>query len=242
MNRLNGIAVLICAQFYCAGALGLDCLGGPPPSFIPQIISSQQDVAYYNSRTTVFGRQSEQINGNPIAVFGDSQIDSSHVANLSARAVNLGISGGTWRDFLNRLSLNPSTNIVHRSDACILLLGINDIVAEGPNYIGNIQFMIDIFAGWATGKWVIVQILPVNELIFQHAYATNARIDAINAYLVSKFSNRSGFAMVDAKADLSVNGQLDPAKTADGLHLNAAGYEVLFPKIGTALISLGVTP
>lgn len=217
----------------------IDCLGGMPPSYIPTMISGEQDLNYYQGRRVYFDRQAMTIPNGSVLFFGDSHFDGLCVTDVHPAAVNFGIGGDTWRGLLNRINSGGSSNPIHRAGAGVLMMGVNDIGWEGSNYVGNIQYMIDLLASWLTGRWVICKIMPIDETRFSSP-VTNAKIDSINSYLQAKFMSRSGFAIVDAKADLAPSGSLMPQLSIDGIHLNATGYSILIPKIAAAIAATGV--
>lgn len=232
------LLVLTCLLLSQAAFAG-DNLAGTPGSAVT--IAAEQDLGYLNSRSVTFDRLQSQLQDTSIPRYADSIGEAMDVSQIGSHVVNMGINGSTLRDFLGRVnrSLVSGSPIVHHSAAAILAIGINDTQYEYQHGAPqNPPYLIDLAAGWMTGKWVIVKILPVNETMYHSV--TNAQIDAVNAHIQAVFGNRPGFAIVDAKAVLAPNGQLDPANTIDGLHLSAAGYAKYYPLEQAALAQLAV--
>lgn len=204
-------------------------------------VSAEQDLGYLNSRSVTFDRLEPQLSSMSIPMYGDSITEAMDASQIGPHVVLMGINGGTMRDWFGRVnrSLVSGPAVIHSSQAGIWALGINDTQYEyqtgAPQ---NPPYLVDLAAGWMTGKWVIIKILPVNETMYSGV--TNAQIDAVNAHTQTVFGGRSGFAIVDAKSVLAPSGQLLPAYTIDGLHLSAAGYAQLYPLIQAALSSLAV--
>jgi lysophospholipase L1-like esterase len=216
-----------------------DNLAGTPASAVT--ISTEQNLDYLNGRSVTFDRLQSQLRSTSIPIYGDSITEAMDVSQIGPNIVNMGINGSTMRDFLGRVNRSPyASAIVHRCAAAGFALGVNDTQWEDAHGSPqNPPYLIDLCAGWMTGKWVIIKILPVNETMYSGI--TNAQIDAVNAHTQSVFGGRSGFAIVDAKAILAPAGQLLPAYTIDGLHPTAAGYAQLYPLYQAAFASLGAT-
>lgn len=208
----------------------VDCLAGPKPT-IPAMIGAEQDLNYYNSRCVSFDRQHLNAPAGSIPFIGDSITEGMALSSVTPYALNMGINGDTMRGVLNRLGRGGAGSVLHRAGAAVLMIGINDICYEKSNAYANCTFMWDLLSPWLTGKWVLVKVLPINENMFHST--TNATIKRINDYMYLRYMGR--FPIVDVTEQLSLNGQLNPAYTLDGCHLNGAGYEVLAPAITEAL-------
>jgi len=222
---------------------GIDCLSGSPTA--PAMLSGEQDMTLYNSKCSAFDSAFPSQPDGTILYIGDSITQYMTVPDNS---FNAGISGDTFRGVLNRINRGGSANLIHRCGAVVLLIGINDLVWETGQYgeiqaVADVNYMHDLLFPKIIGKWVIVKPLPINTTIYPNPNGRNTAIDAVGNYIQTKYSGKSGVAIVDAKSALAPTGQLDPAYTpaGDGVHLNAAGYAVLQPLINTALQSLGVS-
>lgn len=232
--------LVLMSPFLSQAASALDNLAGTPASAVT--IAAEQDLGYLNSRSVTFDRLQPQLRGTSIPMYGDSITEAMDVSHIGPNVVAMGINGSTIRDFLGRVnrSLVSGPSIIHNCQAGILALGINDTQYEYQHGAPqNPPYLIDLAAGWMTGKWVIIKILPVNEAMYTGV--TNAQIDAVNAEFDFDFGGRSGFVIVDAKSVLAPSGQLLPAYTIDGLHLSAAGYAQLYPLIQSAILGLALT-
>lgn len=217
----------------------VDCLAGTPPSFLPAMMPTAQDIGYYNTRCAYFDRQQPEIKSGSVLFLGDSHFDGFVVSNASPFAVNQGIGGDTLRGLLNRLNRGSSSNPIHRAGCVVLLIGVNDIAAEGANYTTNIPYMLDMISAWITGKWVICKLLPVTDGVAPSTLS-NAKIDVVNQSIASKLSGRPGIALVDVKSTLAPSGQLLSSYSIDGLHLNASGYDVLSSAIAAGMGAVGI--
>lgn len=238
MKRL--LLVLLTLLFWQANAYAIDCLAGTPSTVAT--VGAEQDLGYLNSRSVTFDRLQPQLDNTRIPMFGDSLTEAMDTYAINPLIVNMGINGGTMRDFFGRAnrSLVSGSPISRRGGGCIWMLGINDTQYEyqtgSPQ---NPPYLIDLAAAWMTGKWIIVKILPVNEALYSGV--TNAQIDAVNAHIQSVFGGRSGFVIVDAKSTLAPSGQLLAAYTiGDGLHLSAAGDAVIAASIQAAGVTNGM--
>ena len=230
MNRL----IVVIFWLLAISTAHADCLGGTPS--IVATVAAEQDLDYLNSRTVTFDRLQPQLPTNRIPMFGDSITEAMDTSAISPLIVNMGINGSTMRDFFgraNRSSIAGSPISRVTVLGCIWALGINDTQYEyqtgAPQ---NPPYLIDLFSAWATGNWIVIKILPVNETMYSGI--TNVHIDAVNAEITTDFAARTGFIIVDAKSTLAPAGQLLPAYTIDGLHLSAAGYAALEPLVTAA--------
>lgn len=223
--------------------VGVDCLSGSPTA--PAMFAGEQDINLYNSKCAAFDSAFPSQPDGTILYIGDS---ITQYMTVPENSFNAGISGDTFRGVLNRINRGGSANLIHRCGAVVLLIGINDLVWETGQYgeiqaVADVNYMHDLLFPKIIGKWVIVKPLPINTTIYPNPNGRNTAIDAVGNYIQTKYSGKSGVAIVDAKSALAPTGQLDPAYTpaGDGVHLNAAGYAVLQPLINTALQSLGVS-
>lgn len=236
---MKKLLLFLFLNLFAAPGYAGDNLAGTPASAVT--IAAEQDLGFLNSMSVTFDRLETQLRTTSIPMYGDSITQAMDVSQIGPNIVNMGINGSTIRDFLGRVnrSLLGGAAISRHSAAAIFAIGINDTQYEYQHGAPqNPPYLMDLAAGWMTGKWVIIKILPVNETMYSSV--TNASIDAVNAHTQAVFGGRSGFAIVDAKSMLAPSGQLLPAYTIDGLHLSAAGYAQLYPLIQAALASLAV--
>jgi lysophospholipase L1-like esterase len=231
-----GLVIVMITPALCS----IDCLAGHPPASLPQVAAADQNIEYYNIRNaSIFHRQYNSIPIGQILFLGDSHIDSFNTNDVSGKSVNLGIAGDTWAGLLRRLDEFHETNPIHRAAACVLMIGVNDTARLKDGYDTKIDAMIDEFADWATGKWVIILIPYVNEQS-SGCVGLNAKIRVINEYMSAKFTLRKGFAIVSLNPVLAPKGELLPGMTIDGIHLSRLGYDKSVPLIRAGLSALHV--
>ncbi|WP_243048770.1 GDSL-type esterase/lipase family protein [Dyella sp. RRB7] len=144
--------------------------------------------------------------------------------------VGRGISGQTSQQLLLRfypdvVALRPK--VVH------ILCGSNDIAGNtGPctpqDYKNNIMAMMDL--AFANGMAVVIgSIPPSNQFNHRPEMHPAARIAELNTWL-REIAGKRGATYVDYFSALTdIDGSLPPKYSNDGLHPNAAGYEVMRP-------------
>jgi lysophospholipase L1-like esterase len=215
----------------------IDCLAGIAPVPLPSMVSAEQNIPFYDVRNVEFDRIHPNAPAGSVVFIGDSIMAGMTVSDITPFGLNMGISGDTLRGIMRRLNRMGADNVLHRAGCGVILAGINDLCYPGEWAAGNVQYLYDMFFAQATGKWIIVHILPINESMFYST--TNTRIDAINAYIDTKVAAAPAgvFTVVDVKAQLAPEGQLLPEYTpvGDGCHLSAAGYAILKQAIKNAL-------
>lgn len=224
----------------------IDCLAGTVPPATNMYSDELNEAAWIQKRATYRTTMKNAASGS-IVCLGDSMIEYMNVANISAKAVNLGISGESIRQLIYRVNetdIDNQPNLIHRAGAVVILTGVNDLSdarnGTQANAAATVNFVYDRLSGWLTGKVVICKLIPVDSAIFSIPSNT-AGIGAVNAWIDTEFGGRQGFAIVDVTATLAPNGSLLPQyHNGDGQHLNAAGNQVLQDAIKTKLTSLGV--
>lgn len=220
---------------------GVDCLAGTVPTPIA-MQSFEQDMAYFNTKKNYpLYRLHRNTPAGSVLFYGDSIFEGMNIADVTPFGANHAISGNTFRGVLNQLLDAPS---IHTASAVVLLIGINDL-AQDENPLGDIPFMFQKLAPWATGKWIICHILPINEtlchpvnprdLTGRVTTVRNTHIDQMNASIDTIFAGRTDVTIVDVKSQLAPQGQLLAAYSDDGCHPNAAGYAILKSAIQAAL-------
>jgi acyl-CoA thioesterase I len=219
---------------------GMDCLAGtiPPPTYMQPF---EQDMGYFNTKKNYpLYRLHRNTPPGSVLFYGDSILEGMAIADVTPFGANHAISGNTLRGVLTQLLDAPS---IHTASAVVLLAGICDLVQdEGP--IADIPLFFNRIAPWATGKWIVCHILPINESLYhpvcrdiiQHiGVLKNSHINQMNASIDSIFANRPDVTIVNATSQLAPQGQLLAAYSEDGLHPNAAGYAILKAAIKAAL-------
>ena len=181
----------------------------------------------YNLRTGLFN--SYQHSTNDIVFLGNSitfGTDWNELLQLP-EAHNRGISGDISFGVLERLD----EVINGRPAKVFILIGINDISRDIPDSVilHNYYTIIRrIQAGSPQTHIYFQTLMPVNNTFTQHKnhYNKDEHIAAVNAGL-KKLAAQTGITVVDLHPHfMDAAGRLNKDYTEDGLHLNAAGYQV----------------
>lgn len=160
-----------------------------------------------------------------IVVLGDSLVEQGGWSELlaaerAAGVANRGIGQNTTTDVLNRLDAVPRSRVV------ALMIGRNDIEAGTPP--GTIAANTREIVRRLRAPVLLHSVLPkVGE--------NSAAAGEVNA-LNRKLCATGACTYVDLFPALAPHGDLDPALTRDGTHLNGEGYRrwvgVLEPMLG----------
>ncbi len=145
--------------------------------------------------------------------------------------INRGISGQTTPQMLIRF--RPDV-IALKPKVVVILAGTNDIAGNtGPETLeeieGNLASMSQL--AQANGiRVVLSSVTPVCDYIKpQTDHRPPDKIIALNAW-IKDYCSRNGFTYLDYyPAMLDDNKMLKKELTGDGLHPNAAGYEIMGP-------------
>jgi lysophospholipase L1-like esterase len=136
--------------------------------------------------------------------------------------LNQSISGDTAAGTLQRLNLFAQTN----PDMIHVMIGINDLRGGASNQqiLAHQHQIIRQLRQQHPNAQVIVHSLLPTRL----ASLSNDRILRINRHL-GVIAAQEGARMLDLhQYFVDSSGQMNPALTTDGLHLNAAGYELWY--------------
>lgn len=188
---------------------------------------------YYNQKCAAFALENANLSEGQIVFIGDSITDGYHLNNhyndLPLATYNRGIGGDTTTGVIARLK----TSLFDIKPAkVVMLIGINDINGGRTND--------EIMTNYKTIIEGIQTNLPATQIICQSVLPMDARvtawgIDLPNAIETIKDLNARIKTYVESKGILFVdlfthfkdeNDQLIPSYSYDGLHPNAAGYEV----------------
>lgn len=155
--------------------------------------------------------------------FGDSITADSNFDALfpDLRIVNLGVYGDTLEDLLSRV---PAVQAEH--PARIFLLGGINCLREDRFDLCVTEYgqLLDALLAACPGAELIVQsVLPVSGDLTDPRLLTNDTIRRFNTEIEALAAHR-GCAYVDLWPAYEKDGQLDPALTRDGLHLNFTAY------------------
>lgn len=223
----------------------LDCLGGTL-GYIPTMLSSEQDITYFNNRVAYFDRQDANMADGDVHFIGDSLVDGMDVAPACPYALNRGIGGDTFRGVLNRINHGSSANSIHRAGAAVLMIGVNDLCSESSaNGVANVNYMWDQLAPGMTGKWVVCHVIHVSSGNIGarnglSGAAINAAISSVNNHIDTTFSGSTSVVVVNVNPTLAPSGTLLSSFTIDGVHLSKAGCDVWRAAVSSALMSMGI--
>lgn len=144
-----------------------------------------------------------------------------------ANVRNRGISGDITFGVLERLS-----DVTEGSPSKVfILIGINDISRNIPDslIVDNYKKIMQRIKKESPGTKIYFQtILPVNNEFtnFKNHYNKDEHIHFVNAEL-KKMANAGNIVLIDLHPHfLGTDNKLDKKYTIDGLHLNAAGYQL----------------
>jgi lysophospholipase L1-like esterase len=169
-----------------------------------------------------------------------------HTANDIMFVGNSITAGTDWMELLGRtdvrnrgISSDISFGVLERIDEVtmgkpamvFILIGINDISRNIPDtvIVKNYQRIIERIKTLSPSTRIYFQtLLPVNNEFTQHKnhYNKDEHILFVNAEL-KKLAAKEKIRLIDLHPHfLNSDNKLDKKYTADGLHLNAAGYKL----------------
>jgi lysophospholipase L1-like esterase len=168
-----------------------------------------------------------------IVMLGDSLTDLGpwHLLLNSTQIRNQGIAGDTAGGLLARLDTVGHPALV------TLLIGINDLNhGQTPaGLLADYRRILEAIASLTPRPRVIVQaLLPIDH--FAWGIAVQRNIEAFNPQLQA-LALEMGLEWLDLHAVFRCDGQLDPACTHDGLHLNARGYQRWAEQLAPLLVN-----
>ncbi|MGH9611846.1 MAG: SGNH/GDSL hydrolase family protein [Bryobacteraceae bacterium] len=208
-----------------------------------RILKDWPDLARYRGENAAL--QSPTAGENRVVFMGDSITDFWGRARGTffpgKPYINRGISGQTTPQMLIRF--RPDV-IALKPKVVVILAGTNDIAGNtGPMTLeeieGNLMSMTELAK--ANGIRVVLSaVMPVCDYIKpQTERRPPEKIVALNQW-IKDYSSKNGFVFLDYySAMVDRQGMFKKELTFDGLHPNAAGYEVMGPlaekAIGEAL-------
>lgn len=236
---------------------GIDCLAGTwptgpnYPSFPIGLQPNDPDTQFMTSLLSYYDRLMAHCPDGTISMIGDSIVQDTVAGKISQFVQTFGVGGESLRRCINRIARG---GLIHRAGAVVFASGINELsnfTAYGSYSAAvitdNIAYMHSGLAAQATGKWVICDILPVDEPVLcanvsANYSGMNAKIDMANTKVRNVWaSSPAQVQFVGLKAQLvDGSGNLADANHIDGLHLSRAGDDIKCAGIKTALQTLGV--
>lgn len=180
---------------------------------------------YYEQKASLF-RLLPDTEGE-IIFLGNSITDIGEWAEIwqNPRVKNRGISADITFGVIARLDEVTAS----QPEKVFIMIGINDIARNIPDtlILNNHRRIVKAISAASPQTVIYLQsLLPVNGafLQFKNHQGKDAHIAAVNKGLRA-IAEEMGCTYVDLHTPFSdEQGQLDPAYTNDGLHLNGAGY------------------
>jgi hypothetical protein len=192
------------------------------------------------TRMTDFARMQPSVRDGSVLLFGDSNF-SQLPASSFLHCQNYAVGGQDTRQFV--LYMNGLTSN-RRAGALVIGVGVCDLGEAGkmgqngyvpyPTVTDAAGTVIAIWNNYiiprmrSTGKYVVREIIPVNESLA--APITNAAVEQINAFWRATFSTWPNVRVVSATG----------ISLRDGLHADDAGNGIQIERINSALLSLGI--
>jgi lysophospholipase L1-like esterase len=177
---------------------------------------------YYSNKLSFF--RDLPATGAGIFFVGDSLTDRCEWAELLNRCdvFNRGIDGDTTDGVLNRIG-----EVTARKPSKIfIMIGANDFIAgrKVPEIEGNYKKILERFRTESHVTKIYIQSnLPT---LYRLVPIPRNSIRELNNRLKSLADDRNIFFIDIYSRVVDINGDLNPAYTTDGAHLNGAGYLV----------------
>lgn len=173
---------------------------------------------YYLDKKSFFQKQTTRAD---IVMVGDSLVDGAEWAELlsNASVANRGIAGDNIEGVLNRM------DSIHSAGAkkVFVMLGYNDLRKATPvnEVFANYKAVVENILAHGKARPYIQSTLFAGHGLVEW----NKNITQLNT-LLENYAKEKDLVFIDLNATLAANGELDPAFTRDGIHLNGAGYEL----------------
>ncbi len=231
----------ITLAFFLAAAAWAQPPAGPPPFPTPPVLSQAAHMIndYGNRFRYAAGNQKVQppAAGEDRVVFmGDSITDNWGRPNYGAffpgkPYVNRGISGQVTPQMLLRfypdvVALKPKAVVIHA--------GTNDIGGNvGPMSLEDTESYLMSMCDMARANNIKVVLASLTPVCDYHRPQTQTRppekISALNRW-IKEYTAKNGFVYLDYySATVDDKGFFKAEITGDGLHPNAAGYQIMAP-------------
>ena len=178
---------------------------------------------------------------NEIIFLGNS-ITASFLVNEYHQDLNIknrGISGNKTIDILRRLPEVTESN-PHK---IFLMIGVNDVIngIEENTIETNYRNIVDqIITASPKTEIYLQSILPVSNRVSEYLLSdekiSNAIIDRLNEKIKS-LALQLNLNFIDLNSKFRLNGELNPAFSWDGIHINAEGYKLWNKSISKFLVN-----
>lgn len=187
-----------------------------------------------------------------VVLMGDSLTFHWIAAELPAppglEIVNRGVPGQNSTQMLLRFETDV---VALRPAAVVILAGTNDLrvyegdaAAAGPAILDRLERNVTAMADIADARRIKVVVCAIPPIGSDHAALSRdpATLRAADAWL-GAFAARRGYPFADYYAALAdPAGDLPPSLSPDGLHPDAAGHRLMWPRLRAALESLRLEP
>lgn len=180
--------------------------------------------------------------GDSITYYWDGDAPVPPLAQLVPGEINAGISGNLTSEMLARFKADV---LSHNPRVVVILGGVNDILKTPSPTIDNIASMAEQAS--AQGSIVVIGLVMPVTAYWQAPYeytSTAAGDAAIQNWdqQLRALAAAYGYHILDYyDAVLLPDGTQNTTLFADGLHPNAAGYDVMWSVLKPMLVSLSVT-
>lgn len=214
-RNLLGLGILI----MLAAACTLLYLSPSLPERLLRRVTSSPDGAYYETQSTLM-QDYKPAATQPIIFLGDSHLAMVqwHEFMACPAMLNRGINGDGTEGVLRRLpgilELKPRQ--------VVLMIGINDLAGKGRQASATLQTYTEIVNQLKAANIPVVlhKVLPIR---YQPAF--NEAINELNTGIIA-LGSTTGYPVIDLYPQLVKDGTLAAELTYDGLHLNAAAYQI----------------
>ena len=187
---------------------------------------------YYSEHVDSYRVQNANLSKGQIVFIGDSITDLYHLddyyTDLDKATYNRGIGGDTTSGVIKRLQV--SLYDIEPSEI-VLMIGINDINGGKSNeeVIKNYKFILDdIKTHLPLTKVFTMSILPMDDRMegYIHVPTQNERVMEVNTS-IKQMAGEHGYTYLDLFSLMKdENNKLISSYSDDGIHPNAAGYQV----------------
>lgn len=230
MNRFSSCLPAQLAMLLAATAL--PSRAGPSPQDWP-------GLATYRDQNAAVRAQPAQ--ARRVVFMGDSITQGWALEKLAPGFVNRGISGQTTPQMLLRFRADV---LALQPQAVVILAGTNDLAGNtGPATPAMVEDNIASMAELAHGhqiRVVLGALVPAAAYPWAPGIRPAAAIHEINQWLQA-YAARQGHVFVDFHTPMAeADGSLRRDYSEDGVHPNAAGYEVMNLRLLEALRPLGL--
>jgi lysophospholipase L1-like esterase len=189
---------------------------------------------YYNNKVSAFSVENFNSSTGQIVFVGDSITDlyklDSYYADLDLASYNRGIGGDTTQGVIDRLNVSIFDIMPSK---IVLMIGTNDVNGNVQNekILSNYRIIFDeIKKNQPTVDVFVMSIIPQNKDIEKAAGIDVTKNNKTIKYLNSEIKNlcgEYGYSFLEIyDLLLDEEGYLDKEYSDDGLHLNAAGFEI----------------